>query len=140
MAEPWEISWGNLHVIPTTVLVLSIMLLGLVTFSLVLIIFQLVILMEFSHHCCLSFVMRVNISGRLEDDIELTHHPKSFVWDPSMSNCLRDVISSHEVQNKLISFLYVCMVKTIYLFSWWKHHVNLLLQSFRSVSSDLHQF
>ena len=95
---------------------------------------------EFSHHCCLSFVMRVNISGRLEDDIELTHHPKSFVWDPSMSNCLRDIISSHEVQNKLISFLYVCMVKTIYLFSWWKHHVNLLLQSFRSVSSDLHQF
>ena len=22
----------------------------------------------------------------------------------------------------------------------WKHHVNLLLQSFRSVSSDLHQY
>ena len=46
MAEPWEISWGNLHVIPTTVLVLSIMLLGLMTFSLVIIIFQLVILMN----------------------------------------------------------------------------------------------
>ena len=59
---------------------------------------------EFSHHCCLSFVMRVNISGRSEDDIEVTHHPKSFVWDPSMSNCLRDVINSDEVQNKLNSF------------------------------------
>ena len=39
----------------------------------------------------------------------------------------------------LLSFLYVCMVNTIYLFSLWKHHVNLLLQSFWSVSSDLHQ-
>ena len=39
----------------------------------------------------------------------------------------------------VISFLYVCMVNTIYLFSLWKYHVNLLLQSFRSVSSDLHQ-
>ena len=41
---------------------------------------------EFSHHCCLSLVMRINISGRAEDDIELTHHPKS---------------NSDEVQNKL---------------------------------------
>ena len=40
---------------------------------------------------------------------------------------------------KHISFLYDCMVNTIYLLSLWKHHVNLLLQSFRSVSSDLHQ-
>ena len=39
------------------------------------------------------------------------------------------------------SFLYVCMVNTIYLLTLWKCvHVNLLLQSFRSVSSDLHQY
>ena len=47
--------------------------------------------------------MRVNISGRSEDDIELTHqrhHPKSFVLDPSMSNCLRDV-NSDEVQKQI---------------------------------------
>ena len=31
------------------------------------------------------------------------------------------------------------MVNIIFLFALWKHHVNLLLQSFRSVSSDLHQ-
>ena len=46
---------------------------------------------------------KVIISGRSEDGIELSHHPKSFVWDPSMSNCLKDVINSDEVQNKLNS-------------------------------------
>ena len=39
----------------------------------------------------------------------------------------------------LISFLYVCMVNTIYLLSFVETPRNLLLQSFRSVSSDLHQ-
>ena len=70
--------------------------------------------------------MRVNISGRSEDDIELTHHPKSFVWDPSMSNCLRDVINSDEVQNKLNSLF---TDKTSY-------NVDHLVDEFTKILSD----
>ena len=80
----------------------------------------------FFHHCCLSFVMRVNISGRSEDDIELTHHPKSFVWDPSMSNCLRDVINSDEVQNKL-NFLFTDETS---------YNVDHLVDEFTEILSD----
>ena len=59
---------------------------------------------EFSHHCCLSFVMRVNIPELSRDDINLTPHPTSFVWNANMrNNSLRDVINSDEVQNKMIS-------------------------------------
>ena len=70
--------------------------------------------------------MRVNISGRSEDDIELTHHPKSFVRDPSMSNCLRDVINSDEVQNKLNSLF---TDKTSY-------NVDHLVDEFTEILSD----
>jgi hypothetical protein len=38
-----------------------------------------------------------------------------------------------------ISSLYVCMAIKHIIVCLWKHHVNLLLQSFRSVSPDLHQ-
>ena len=41
---------------------------------------------EFSHHCCLSFVMRVNIPELSRDDISLTPHPTSFVWNANMRN------------------------------------------------------
>ena len=86
---------------------------------------------EFSHHSCLSFVMRVNISVRSGDDIELTHHPKSFAWDPSMSNCLRDVINSDEVQNKLNSLF---TDKTSY-------NVDHLVDEFTEILSDsCHRF
>ena len=53
----------------------------------------------------------------------------------------RICIEISAINHFIVSFLYVCMVNTIYLFiALWKHHVNLLLQSFRSVSSDLHQY
>ena len=38
----------------------------------------------------------------------------------------------------VLSSLYVCMTNTILSLALWKHHVNLLLQSFRFVSSDLY--
>ncbi len=40
---------------------------------------------EFSH-CCLLFVMRVNIPELSRDDISLTPHPTSFVWNANMRN------------------------------------------------------
>ena len=46
---------------------------------------------------------RVNIPGLSRDDISLTPHPISFVWNANMSSSLRDVIDSDEVQNKMIS-------------------------------------
>ncbi len=58
---------------------------------------------ELSHHCCLSFVMRVNVPGLSKDDSSLTPHPTSFVWNANMRNSLADVINSDEVQNKMIS-------------------------------------
>ena len=55
-------------------------------------------------------------------------------------NLLKQYKKSQFANNpNTLSFLYDCMVNIIYLLSLWKHHVKLLLQSFRSVSSDLHQ-
>ena len=43
-----------------------------------------------------------------------------------------------QIVSCILSSLYVCIVNTILV--WLrKHHINLLLQSFQSVSSDLHQ-
>ena len=47
------------------------------------------------------------------------------------------VPSCQQVWNKLLT---ICNnIVDINSFCLWKHHVNLLLQSFRSVSPDLHQ-
>ncbi len=47
--------------------------------------------------------MRVSVPELLRDDISLTPHPTSFVWNANMRNSLRDIINSDEVQNKMIS-------------------------------------
>ena len=56
---------------------------------------------EFSHHSCLSFVLRVKFPKYSEANINMTPHLKSFLWNENLKDNLRNVINSDEARNKL---------------------------------------
>jgi hypothetical protein len=59
---------------------------------------------EFSHHSYLSFVIRIETPNVSQNDLKLTSHPTSFLWDENQKNYLRECINSQDVQNRLDSF------------------------------------
>ena len=58
---------------------------------------------EYSHHSCLSFILESQYTRNSNDSIKLTPHNKSFVWDDSLKDTLRESMRSNVVLNKLES-------------------------------------
>ena len=56
---------------------------------------------EFSHHSCLSFILQIKYPQNSGDTFKLTPHIKSFIWNESQKDALRECMSSNEVENKL---------------------------------------
>ena len=61
---------------------------------------------EFSHHSCLSFILQIKYPQNSGDTIKLTPHIKSFIWNESQKDALRECMSSNEVENKLESLFF----------------------------------
>jgi hypothetical protein len=61
---------------------------------------------EFSHHSCLSFILQIKYPQNSGDTFKLTPHIKSFIWNESQKDALRECMSSNEVENKLESLFF----------------------------------
>ncbi|CAB4010325.1 Hypothetical predicted protein, partial [Paramuricea clavata] len=51
---------------------------------------------EFSHHSCLSPTLQITYPQNSGDTFELTPHIKSFIWNESQKDALRECMSSNE--------------------------------------------
>lgn len=58
-------------------------------------------LTEFSHHCFLSFVMKVNVPNVLDNTVALQPYPMSFQWNEDLKGALCDSFNSKEVFHEL---------------------------------------
>jgi hypothetical protein len=53
---------------------------------------------EFSHHSCLSFILQIKYPQNSSDTFKLTPHIKSFIWNESQKDALRECMGSNEVE------------------------------------------
>ena len=68
------------------------------------------------------------MSGKIISNVKNVSFPKSQVENVLNNVFYKFLVRLHQLHDEYNTSL-----------DLWKHHVNLLLQSFRSVSSDIHQ-
>ena len=66
---------------------------------------------EYSHHSCLSFILESQYTRNSNDSMKLTPHNKSFVWDDSLKDTLRESMTSNVVLNNVSDIMVYPVMK-----------------------------